>query len=95
MNRTTSNFLKGTTRRSILKMPLLCWFTSLFNGSDIAKALGPDTIGKGSTIARRAISLNGAWSLTYGPLSEYPQKSPGHGTPARLAHDSRHGAGQC
>lgn len=76
MNHSTAVSLNSVTRRSVLKLPWFCWFTSLFNGSGLAKALAPDAMGEGGTLARRAVSLNGAWSLTYGPLTEYPQKSP-------------------
>src|SRR5271157_1137284 len=82
MNHSGKSSTKSMTRRSILKLPVLCWLTSLFGGSAAATAPAAETAGTGGSLARRAISLNGAWSLTYGPLTEYPQKSPGTTPPA-------------
>jgi len=81
MNRSSEVTPNSLTRRSILKLPLFCWLTSVFKGSAIAKAMGTESLSIGGTLARRATSLNGAWSLTYGPLSEYPQKSPATAPP--------------
>ena len=80
MNRPIETLSKSVTRRSILKLPFFCWLTSLFSGDAAQKALAAELPFAGSTPARRATSLNGAWSLTYGPLVEYPEKSP-RGTP--------------
>ena len=82
MNHSTAVSRNSVTRRSVLKLPFFCWLTSLFNGGHLAQALAPDAMGAGGTLARRAVSLNGAWSLTYGPLTEYPQKPPPTAPPA-------------
>jgi beta-mannosidase len=71
-----STLSNSLTRRSILKLPLFCWLTSFFNGSAAARTLAAELPCAGSSPARRVTSLNGAWNLTYGPLTEYPQKSP-------------------
>ena len=82
MNRPNEGSTGKITRRSILKLPFICWLTSLFNGSAFAKALATETLDTSGTMARRAMSLNGAWSLTYGALTEYPQKSASKIPPA-------------
>jgi len=82
MNRPVETLTESVTRRSILKLPLLCWLTSLFSGGANAETLSAELPFAGSALARRAISLNGVWSLTYGPLTDYPQQSPATTPPA-------------
>jgi beta-mannosidase len=82
MDRSGKKSQKNLTRRSVLKAPAFCWLTSLFTGTSLAKKLLAEPITTGGTLARRATSLNGAWSLTYGSLTEYPQKSPAAAPPA-------------
>ena len=76
MDRSTEKSRKNLTRRSILKLPVFCWLTSLMKGNAFAKALVAEPMSVGGILAPRTTSLNGAWSLTYGPLAEYPEKSP-------------------
>lgn len=68
------------TRRSILKLPMVAWLTSLVTGQSFAKAAAasaPDGP------ARRTTSLSGkAWSLTYGAVPDYPKDLPQTAPPA-------------
>ena len=73
MNRLSENRTNSVTRRSILKLPLLCWLTSMFSNGTATSAFAAEPPFAGGTMARRATSLSGAWSLTYGPVAEYPQ----------------------
>jgi len=82
MNHPSDQSTNNMTRRSILKLPVLCGLTSMLGGSVVSKALAAETSAAGGSLASRAISLNGAWSLSYGPLTEYPQKLPGTTPPA-------------
>jgi beta-mannosidase len=76
MIRLSESLTNGVTRRSLLKLPFLCWLTTLFSNGAAVNALAAESALAGCTPARRATSMNGAWSLTYGPLAEYPQSSP-------------------
>ncbi len=82
MDRSSNKSSNSLTRRSVLQLPVICWLTSLFKGTSVAKALSAQPWSAGGSLARRATSLNGPWSLTYGPLAEYPEKSPGTKPPA-------------
>ncbi|MEO6830189.1 MAG: sugar-binding domain-containing protein, partial [Acidobacteriaceae bacterium] len=82
MDYTIGKSQKRLTRRSILKLPLICWVTSLFNGNAIAEALVGEPLSMDGAFAPHTTSLNGTWSLTYGPLTEYPEKSPSTRPPA-------------
>src|ERR1035438_5616180 len=82
MDRPNEKLRKGVARRSILKVPMLCWLTSLSKGNAFAKALAAEPMSVGGLLAPRSTCLNGAWNLTYGYLSEYPEKSPGTKPPS-------------
>ena len=81
MNRSCETPMNSVTRRTILKLPFFCGLTSLFSSGTAANAqmVEPRAARK---LARRTTSLNGAWSLTYGALAEYPEKSPRSTPPA-------------
>jgi beta-mannosidase len=82
MDRFNEKSRKGFTRRSVLKAPMFCWLTSLLKCNAFAKVLSAEPMSIGGTLEPRTTCLNGAWSLTYGPLSEYPEKSPGTKPPS-------------
>jgi beta-mannosidase len=82
MDRSSKNSPNGLTRRSVLKLPVVCWLTSLITGTSMVEAVAAEPTSVGGKLARRATSLNGPWSLTYGKLAEYPEKSPGTAPPA-------------
>ena len=82
MDRSRETSPNSLTRRSVLKLPVVCWLTSLFGGESIAKALAADATSAGA-LARRTTSLNGAaWSLTYGACPDYPKNTPQTTPPA-------------
>lgn len=76
-------------RRSLLKLPWYGWLTNLFSAGSLTKALIAEPASPGSTPAsserNRTQSLNGAWSLTYGPcpdcFRDAPATSPPPGWP--------------
>jgi len=70
------------TRRGVLKAPLFLWLTSLLKDNAFTRALAAEPTTVGGKSAPRTTSLNGKWSLTYGPLTEYPEKSPRTEPPA-------------
>jgi beta-mannosidase len=83
MDRSREISPNGLTRRSVLKLPVVCWLTSLFGGESIAKALAADAVSSAGALARRTTSLNGAaWSLTYGACPDYPRNTPQTAPPA-------------
>ena len=82
MDRSTEIESKGFTRRSVLKLPVVCWVASLFKGTNIAKALAAESATPTPAMARRITSLNGTWSLTYGACPDYPKNSPQTAPPA-------------
>lgn len=80
MDRSNEVSSHGMTRRSVLKLPAICWLTSLFMRSAIAKGLSTDSTSTSEALPRRMTSLNGVWSLTYGPcpidLQQWPITAP-------------------
>ena len=83
MDRSRETSPNSLTRRSVLKLPVVCWLTSLFGGESIAKALAADATTAAGALARRTTSLNGAaWSLTYGACPDYPKNTPQTAPPA-------------
>jgi beta-mannosidase len=76
MNSSDANSPGFFSRRSLLKLPWLCWLTSLCTRSSLAKAALP------SIPSNRTVSLNGTWSLTYGPCPGAPQDEPQSSPPA-------------
>jgi len=83
MDRSRETSPNSLTRRSVLKLPVVCWLTSLFGGESIAKALAADAPTAAGALARRTTSLNGAaWTLTYGACPDYPKNTPQTAPPA-------------
>jgi len=67
---------KSFTRRNLLKLPGFYWLASHWGGSALA-AVAPPAIRHG-----HSMSLNGTWSLTYGPCPDAPRKLPQTAPPA-------------
>jgi len=67
---------RSLTRRSLLKLPWICWLTSLFLRQSLAEpALPKGDIGNGDSGSHgsgEAICLNGIWSLSYDPSPGAP-----------------------
>lgn len=82
MERLSGQSRKGWTRRSVLKLPVFCWLTSLLKGNAVAEALAAEPTSVTGVLAPRTTSLNGIWSLTYGALESYPEKTPSTRPPA-------------
>ena len=72
------------TRRNILKLPGLYWFTSLCARNPFAHAGVP--VGSNDAAAlphpSRSVNLNGTWKLTYGPCPDAPKNLPQSSPPA-------------
>ncbi|MDR3409344.1 MAG: glycoside hydrolase family 2 TIM barrel-domain containing protein [Formivibrio sp.] len=86
MGHTRNRSLANLTRRNLLLLPGFCWATSLFAKNPLAKAVlnGTGSSNAAATPPRpsRSLSLNGTWSLTYGPCPEAPKKLPQTSAPA-------------
>ena len=82
MSHPDSKFILSFSRRNVLKAPFFCWLTSLLKGNALTRALAAGLTDTGDKLAPQTTSLNGEWSLTYGPLQEYPEKSPSTKPPA-------------
>ena len=70
------------TRRTLLELPCFCWLASILQGNAIAKTLAAEPKNASGLPAPCVTSLNGAWSLTYGPLTEFHEKLPRTKPPA-------------
>src|ERR1022692_2854478 len=76
---------KGSfTRRNILKLPGLYWFTSLCTRNPFAHAGVPVSSNDAAALHHpsRSVNLNGTWKLTYGPCPDAPKNLPQSSPPA-------------
>src|ERR1017187_4397424 len=70
---------KGSfTRRNILKLPGLYWFTSLCTRNPFAHAGVPVSSNDAAALPHpsRSVNLNGTWKLTYGHCPDAPKNLP-------------------
>jgi len=73
-------------RRTLLKLPLYGWLTNLCSAGTLAKAFTAGPVSPDGVLASndrgRTQSLNGTWSLTYGPCQDCRQQAPSTSPPA-------------
>jgi hypothetical protein len=97
MGHSEAKSIKRITRRSLIKLPGLCSITSLLSQNPLARVILLAALPKGAgtselPASQRTLSLNGTWSLTYGPCPDAPEKLPqtappsdGHTIPAMVS----------
>ena len=72
-------------RRTLLKLPLYGWLTNLCSAGTLAKAFTAGPVSPDGVLASndrgRTQSLNGTWSLTYGPCQDCRQQAPSTSPP--------------